>query len=94
MEDDRPDELQRQIDESLASLATQSCPNLYELVESIIQKTVPPEQAAADIAFVTAFQDQVLDFTECAQADMASFLRWFGRKGRTEKLAAPDASMP
>ena len=90
MEDDRPDELQRQIDESLASLATQSCPNLYELVESIIQKTVPPEQAAADIAFVTAFQDQVLDFTECAQADMASFLRWFGRKGRTEKLAAPD----
>lgn len=84
------DDLQRQIDERLAALADQSCPSLYELVESIVQQTVPPEQAAADIAFITAFQDQVMDFTENGSSDMTSFLRWFNRKGRTEKLAAPD----
>ncbi len=84
------DALQAQIDSRLEALSGQSCPNLYELVESIVQYTLPPSQAKEDNAFITAFQDQVLDYMESGRSDIDSFLRWWMRKGRFDKLSAPD----
>lgn len=51
--------------------------SLPTLVERIIVRYIPEDLRMRDIAFITAFQDEVLDFCSRGSHDVNSFLRWW-----------------
>ncbi len=64
--------------------------NLHSIVEHIIGAFVARDQCDAHNIFLSAFQDQVVDFCARGQADVHSFLQWWDSRGRFVKLATPD----
>lgn len=78
------------LENALQSIRENKCPNLFEIVESIIRLTLSPQETARDNAFITALQDAVVDYMESGRSDVASFLGWWDRKGCSSTLPAPE----
>ncbi len=51
--------------------------SLPTLVERIIVRYIPEDLRMRDLAFISAFQDEVLDFCSRGSQDVNSFLRWW-----------------
>ena len=62
---------------------------LYEMTEQIIGHFPQPVQHQ-DAAFLQAFRDLVLTFSNAQGADLASFLEWWDQSGCTKAIATPD----
>lgn len=75
------------IRDMLASMSTTVLP---ALVENIIQNFIPPHSRKSEAAFLAALQDMVIEFCEGHTSDIASFLQWWGKKGRTKSISSPE----
>lgn len=62
---------------------------LYEMIEQIIGHFPQPIQHQ-DTAFLQAFRDLVLSFTNTQGADLSSFLEWWDQSGCSKAIATPD----
>ncbi|MDE6632185.1 MAG: hypothetical protein K2K23_04225 [Muribaculaceae bacterium] len=71
-------------------LAKMSTTVLPALVENIIHNFIPPHARKSEAAFLAALQDMVLEFCEGHTSDIASFLQWWDKKGRTKSIASPE----
>lgn len=64
---------------------------LPALVENIIIKVVPEELRQSDVAFLAAFQDEVLEYCQMYPADIASFVRWWNDTGaKNSSISSPE----
>lgn len=84
------DELQQQIDNEIRALASMDSPTLMSMTERIIERFMTLEARQRENAFITAFQDLVLDFSENGNNSIRSFLEWWDRTGRFSNVAAPE----
>ncbi|MCC8038131.1 MAG: UvrD-helicase domain-containing protein [Bacteroidales bacterium] len=66
------------------------CLNLTSLVERIVHRFVSDEQCLEQNVFITAFQDQVSEFSAKGKADIHSFLQWWDAKGKGKNIKVPD----
>lgn len=66
------------------------CPNLYAMVEHIIGKFLSKELRDSEAAFITAFQDMVMEYEERGQADVEEFLDFWDNKGKYTTLPLPE----
>lgn len=85
-----PDKFQELLDKESSKTADMDCPSLTAVTERIIRQYVPEESRRTDAAFLSAFQDLVMDFEEQGDADAESFLKWWDSRGRYATLPAPD----
>jgi len=88
--DPNPDPLQTRLDKESAKVGDMDCPSLFAITERIIRDYVPQESRRSDAAFLSAFQDLVVDFEEQGDTDVESFLKWWDGRGRYATLPAPD----
>lgn len=72
-----------------AEAAKMTCVNLPSMVERIISRYLSPCEMEENNIFISAFQDQVIDFCSRGQSDIHSFLQWWQQSGRYKKLEAP-----
>lgn len=72
-----------------AEAARMTCVNLPSMVERIITRYLSPREMDENNIFISAFQDQVIDFCSRGQSDIHSFLRWWQQSGRRKKLETP-----
>lgn len=72
-----------------AEAAKMTCVNLPSMVERIISRYLSPREMEENNIFISAFQDQVIDFCSCGQSDIHSFLQWWQQSGRRKKLETP-----
>ena len=64
---------------------------LPALVENIIIKVVPEKLRQSDVAFLAAFQDEVLEYCQMYPADIASFVRWWNDTGaKKSSISSPE----
>ncbi|MDE5941467.1 MAG: UvrD-helicase domain-containing protein, partial [Muribaculaceae bacterium] len=84
------DEVQQAIDDEIRSLASMDSPTLMAMTERIIDRFLTPDGRRRENAFITAFQDLVLDFSENGDNNLHSFLEWWDRTGRFSNVAAPE----
>lgn len=64
---------------------------LPALVENIIIKVVPEKLRQSDVAFLAAFQDEVLEYCQMYPADIASFVRWWNDTGaKKTSISSPE----
>lgn len=64
---------------------------LPALVENIIIKVVPKKLRQSDVAFLAAFQDEVLEYCQMYPADIASFVRWWNDTGaKKSSISSPE----
>lgn len=84
------DDLQRRLDTVVMDMAQMDCPSLFAIVERIIHECLPKESLTEDNAFLSSFQDLVLDFEEAGDADIESFLEWWDTKGSRMTLPPPE----
>lgn len=64
---------------------------LPALVENIIIKVVPKKLRQSDVAFLAAFQDEVLEYCQMYPADIASFVRWWNDTGAKKlSISSPE----
>ena len=64
---------------------------LPALVENIIIKVVPEKLRQSDVAFLAAFQDEVLEYCQMYPADIASFVRWWNDTGaKKSSIFSPE----
>ncbi|MDE5793990.1 MAG: UvrD-helicase domain-containing protein [Muribaculaceae bacterium] len=71
-------------------LAKMSTTVLPALVENIIQNFIPPHTRQSEAAFLAALQDMVVEYCEGHTSDIASFLQWWDKKGRTKSISSPE----
>lgn len=71
-------------------LATMSTTVLPALVENIIRLFLPDASRQTDAAFLAALQDMVLEFCDGHNADIATFLNWWEKKGRHRPVTSPE----
>lgn len=80
-------------DGDISALATEAakmtCVNLPSMVERIITRYLSPREMEENNIFLSAFQDQVIDFCSRGQSDIHSFLQWWQQSGRRKKLETP-----
>lgn len=69
--------------------ATMTCVNLPSMVERIIARYLSPREMEESNIFISAFQDQVIDFCSRGHSDIHSFLQWWQQSGRYKKLETP-----
>lgn len=77
-----PQEIQRLLD----TLPSTALPAVVEAVAVEFTSTMGSEQAA----YISAFQDAVLEYCESYPADIASFLSWWDESGHTRTIGAPE----
>ena len=65
------------------------CANLTSMVEQIIATVVGSDARRSEGAFLSAFQDMVLDFSRRGEADIVTFVRWWDLRGRNTKVSLP-----
>lgn len=77
-----------------ALLASMPAISLTALVEAIVASPhfVPPVLLRTEAAYIAAFQDAVIDFTERYPADPASFMAWWKETGHKVTIAAPEGA--
>ncbi|MBQ2371536.1 MAG: UvrD-helicase domain-containing protein [Muribaculaceae bacterium] len=63
---------------------------LPALVENIISSFVDDDVKKADAAFISAFQDKVLDYCQNYPSDVASFLRWWNESASGASISSPE----
>ena len=63
---------------------------LPALVENIISSFVDDDVKKADAAFISAFQDKVLDYCQNNPSDVASFLRWWNESASGASISSPE----
>ena len=63
--------------------------SLYQLCEAVIRETLPDEDRK-DIAFLQAFLDLVLDFTNNHGTNIAQFVKWWDESGVKCTISAPE----
>ena len=66
-----------EIDMMVENVANMKYTSLPSLVERIISSYIPEDLRRRDNAFITAFQDEVLDFCSYGNCDINSFLKWW-----------------
>ena len=67
-----------EIDNLLETVLDMKCLNLPSLVERIIEFYITDEETRArEAIFLSAFQDEVLDFCSHGKSDINSFLKWW-----------------
>ncbi|MDE7438329.1 MAG: UvrD-helicase domain-containing protein [Muribaculaceae bacterium] len=71
-------------------LADMKAVTLPALVESIAATFLPEDIRQRDLAFISAFQDIVLEYCESHPSDIASFLLWWQRRGLSAAIASPE----
>lgn len=80
-------------DDELSRLATEAsdmaCVNLPSMVERIIARYLSEREREDNNIFLSAFQDQVIDFCSRGLCDVHSFLQWWQQSGRFKKLETP-----
>jgi ATP-dependent exoDNAse (exonuclease V) beta subunit len=59
-------------------------------VENIISSFVDDDVKKADAAFISAFQDKVLDYCQNYPSDVASFLRWWNESASGASISSPE----
>lgn len=88
--DPQLDPLQKRLDAVIMDTSQMDCPSIFAIVERIIQECLPSECLAGENAFISSFQDLVLDFEEKGDADIESFLEWWDTKGHFQTLPPPE----
>ncbi len=63
--------------------------SLYQLCETIIRETLD-ETERNDVAYLQAFLDLVLDFTNSHGTNIAQFIKWWDETGVKCTISAPD----
>lgn len=63
---------------------------LFEMCEKIVT-LFPVADNGNESAFIQAFQDIVLEYTENHTADLASFLQWWEEKGCQKTISMPES---
>lgn len=63
---------------------------LPALVENIISSFVDDDVKKTDAAFISAFQDKVLDYCQNYPSDVASFLRWWNESASGASISSPE----
>lgn len=84
------DPQQRIIDAELLDLAAMESPTLSSMTERIIGRLLTPDAREKEFAFIAAFQDLVLDFSEYGNNNLSEFLKWWDQSGSRTNVAAPD----
>lgn len=64
---------------------------LVTLVEFIIDRYLTDEQRRTGAAFIAAFQDEVLQYTQTFSESLPAFLRWWQTSGQKISLSTPDS---
>lgn len=63
--------------------------SLYQLCEAVIRETLPDEDRK-DVAFLQAFLDLVLEFTNNHGTNIAQFVKWWDESGIKCTISAPE----
>lgn len=63
---------------------------LPALTANICLKFIPARIRDAEAPFLAAFQDKVLEFCETYTSDIASFLQWWEKKGKSFSISSPE----
>ncbi len=84
------DDLQKRIDSDISYLAAMDSPTLLAMTDRIIDRFLSPETRRRENAFITAFQDIVLDFSEDGENTVSTFLEWWDRTGSRANVQSPD----
>ena len=84
------DGLQERIDRDISYLAAMDSPTLLAMTDKIIDRFLSPETRRRENAFITAFQDIVLDFSEDGENTVSIFLEWWDRTGSRTNVQSPD----
>ena len=71
-------------------LAEMQAVTLPALVEGIAATFLPPDMRRRDAPFIAAFQDIVLEYCESRPSDIASFLKWWERRGAKASISSPE----
>lgn len=71
-------------------LADMQCHSIPGMVQRIINNYVDPSAVKADNAFVSLFQDLVINYSNRYGHDLRSFLAWWDKNGRFTALVSPD----
>lgn len=86
----KTDELQQRIDRDIDMLAAMDSPTLAAMTDRIIDRFLSRETRCRENAFITAFQDLVLDYTEEGDNTVGTFLEWWDRVGCNANVQSPD----
>lgn len=78
------------LEATLRKLASLECPNLFAVTEEIVRLLLPAGIRREQAAFISAFQDFVLEFSESGDNDILSFLKWWDTKKDKLSLPAPE----
>ncbi len=84
------DDLQKRIDRDISYLAAMDSPTLLAMTDRIIDRFLSPETRCRENAFITAFQDIVLDFSEDGENTVSTFLEWWDRVGVRTNVQSPE----
>ncbi|MBQ9076988.1 MAG: UvrD-helicase domain-containing protein [Muribaculaceae bacterium] len=69
--------------------ARMECVSLPSIVERIITRYIPNTSLKRENAFISAFQDTVIDFCSRGMSDLHSFLKWWDTSGYKTCLSSP-----
>lgn len=65
---------------------------LPAIVEAVAASFLSPQLRSNDAIFIAAFQDIVTEYCESHPTDIASFLKWWERKGPKAAVASPEGT--
>lgn len=71
-------------------LADMQVVSLPVLVEAIVSQFIAPDTRRRDAAYIAAFQDMVLAYSERNPSDINSFLKWWERQSDKAAITSPE----
>lgn len=77
------------IDTLADDAASMECISLPSIVERIIMRYIPKTALKTENAFISAFQDTVIDYCSRGTSDLHSFLKWWDASGYKTCLSSP-----
>ena len=86
----KPDAEQTRIDALIDGLMNLDSPTLSVLTDCIIDKFLANDAKVDENAFLTAFQDLVVDFSENGNNNLVEFLDWWDRSAAFTNVQAPE----
>lgn len=63
---------------------------LPAVIEAVAATFVPEDLRKSDAIFIAAFQDMCMEYTASYPSDIASFLKWWERKGGDVAVSSPE----
>jgi ATP-dependent exoDNAse (exonuclease V) beta subunit len=76
--------------DDVTDIAEANPSTLYMLVETIINKRIPPEQRLHDLPYIAAFQDAVAEYTHNYSNNIVAFLKWWDTVKSRLSITSPD----